>query len=322
MKRTVLLAALLVAVGFTAVAPGGQSFFQGDFFADSGDSDGVDDPGLSFEDDDNFFVDTGENEETGSDGFFGDDPFFNDDEESNEDDGSSEDESEENSSEGDVGVCVIGVDSPCNSDEYDGDNETSDDDSSDSVVEERSVTPAPEPSYVGDDYLSYPNPRNHFLHDQDIHREGSLKVCKILLNQNGEVITDESVDAAFSVDTENVPYEDAGTITFDTPINQVSDLVGTSEDLREGDGYLDAECAEYHDLRLNETYSYSQESITGEDSDEVETLGYIEKWENRNTPINNVENYKSSENSDGTVRLEPGYNGRHAEVIIVNQINR
>ena len=317
MKKTVLFTALMVVVGFTAAAPSSQSFFQDDFFSDIGSED---DSGLSF--DDGFFSgdsddDGNDDESSSSDSFFGDDPFFSDE----------EDSEEENSSDGEVGICVVGEDSPCNSDEYDGDNETSEDDSDesdsdDSTVEERSVTPAPEPSYVGEDYLSYPNPRNHFLHDQDIHREGSLKVCKILVNQNGEVIEGDTVDATFSVDTENVPYEDADTITFDTPINQVADLVGTSEDLIEGDGYLDAECAEYHDLRLNETYTYSQEEITGEDADEVETVGYIEKWQNRNTPISNVEGYNSSEDSDGTVRLEPGYNGRHAEVIIVNQINR
>jgi len=316
MKKTVLFTALLVAVGFTAAAPGGQSFFQDEFFADSGDSESVNNPGLSFEQDD-FFSDDSEEESddsSSSDSFFGDDPFFSDEEDTEESNSSNESEEES-------GVCVIGEDSPCNSDEYDGDNQsddTNDSDSDGSVVEERSVTDAPEPSYVGEDYLSYPNPRNHF---KDVRRPGSLKVCKILLNQNGEVIEGDTVDATFSVDT-SIPYDDADTITFDTPINQVADLVGTSEDLREGDGYLDAECAEYHDLRLNETYTYSQEEITGEDSDEVETVGYIENWENRNTPISNVESYNSSEDSDGTVRLEPGYNGRHAEVIIVNQINR
>jgi len=318
MKKTTLFAALMVAVGFTAAAPGSQSFSQNDFFSDSGDDSS--DSGLSFEEDD-FFDDSREEEEnedasSSSDSFFEDDDFFNE-----EDSEESEDSDNSNDSNEDVGICVTGEDSPCNSEEYDGDTENTDD-SDETMVEERSVTTAPEPSYVGEDYLSYPNPRNHFLHDQGIHREGSLKVCKILLNQNGEVVPGETVDTTFSVETSNIPFEDADTITFDTPINQVADLVGTNEELIEGDGYLDAECAEYHDLRLNETYTYSQERITGEDANEVETVGYIEKWENRNTPISNVENYGESEDSDGTIRLEPGYNGRHAEVIIVNQINR
>jgi|GEM_PF-2165015 len=325
MKKTTLFAALMVAVGFTAAAPGSQSFFQDDFFSDSGEE--ASNSGLSFEEDD-FFDDSGEDSEneeesSSSDSFLEDDDFFDE-----EDSEETEDSENSDDSNDDVGICVIGEDSPCNSEEYDGDNQDSDEsdsdesDSDETVVEERSVTPAPEPSYVGEDYLSYPNPRDHFLHNQGIHREGSLKVCKILLNQNGEVIEGDTVDATFNVDTENVPYSDAETISFDTPIDQVADLVGTSEELIEGDGYLDAECAEYHDLRLNETYTYSQEEITGEDADEVETVGYIEKWENRNTPIGNVENYGESEDSDGTIRLEPGYNGRHAEVIIVNQINR
>ncbi|QGA80420.1 hypothetical protein [Candidatus Nanohalobium constans] len=316
MKTIALIAAVMVTVGLGA-ASGSESFFEDDFF-DEGSGDSFFSEGSSIDisfDDDNFFSEDGDDSETPENG-------------------------DDSDSESDVGVCVIGVDSPCNSDEYDGsedseDSETPEDgdesgesdegDESDgseddgTVVEERTVTPAPEPSHVGEDYLSYPNPRDHYKHDQDIHREGSIKVCKILLNQNGEVITGETVDTTFSVET-SIPYNDAETITFDTPINQVADLVGTSEELREGDGYLDAECAEFHDLRLNQTYSYSQETISGPDADKVETLGYIEKWENRNTPVSNVEDFNSSEDSDGTIRLEPGYNGRHAEVIIVNQI--
>jgi hypothetical protein len=291
-KLIITTALMLVASGFVAASPSNDSFFGDDpFFSDDSDED-------FFEDDDSF----------GEDMF--DDDFFSDDEDSSE-----------NESEGDVGICVIGVDSPCNSEEYDGDNET-DENEDDTVTEERHVTPAPEPSYVGEDYLSYPNPRNHFKHDQDIHREGSMKVCTILLNQDGEVITGETVDAEFSVETEGVPYESADNIEFDTPLNQVADLVGTSEELREGDGYLDAECAEYHDLRLNQTYEYGQQEITGEDADEIENVGYQEFWSNQYSPLENVEEYGTSSNSDGEVHLSPGYNTRHAEVIIVNQINR
>ncbi len=188
-------------------------------------------------------------------------------------------------------------------------------------VEERHVTPAPEPDYVGEDYISYPNPRDHYMHDEGIHREGSIKVCHIMLNQNGEVITGDTVDnMSLNVDTD-IPYEDAQPVTFDTPVDQTADLVGTSDDLIEGDGYMEAECGEFHDLRLNETYHYGEADITGA-NDEVEVVGYQEFWSNQYEPLNAVEDYGSSSNSDGNITLSEGYNTRHAEVIVVTQITR
>lgn len=288
MKNKILtVTMILVAVsGVSAASPFEISFDDDPFFSQD-----------SFFDDDPFFGhEDSDNESDQSEDSWFNDPFFSDSEdESSEqpEDDSSQDESEDNGTA----------------------------DEGDQVTEERHVTPAPEPDYVGDDYISYPNPRDHYKHSQNIHREGSIKVCKILLNQNGEVITGTSVnDVHFTVDTD-IPYSDARPVTFSTEIDQVADLVGSSEDLIEGDGYLDAECAEFHDLPLNRTYNYSEEEITGEDSGKVENVGYEEYWEREKPPLKNPQPYGASEGSDGQVTLTPGDGNRHAEIIIVNQLS-
>lgn len=304
MKKLIIAASFMLAVSGFAAAQPSDSFFSDNPFSDG------------------FWDDEEESSDSFEDDLFGDDwfdePSFDDgeDENSNDSEGCEEDEyhiPEDQNCDGEI------------DDEFQGDspeNDTGEDpeDGNDTRVEERHVTPAPEPDYVGEDYLSYPNPRDHYKHDQDIHREGSAKVCHIMLNQRGEVVTGETVDdVQLSVDTD-IPYEDARPVTFDTPVNQVADLVGTSEDLREGDGYLDAECAEFHDLRLNETYHYSQANISGEDAENVEVVGHQEFWNNQYDPLEDVEEYGNSSNSDGEITLSPGYNTRHAEVVVVSQI--
>lgn len=322
MKNKIILATVLLIVGSgAAVASPSDSFsidFGDDPFFDDTDSFG----------DDFMEEDESSEDESSSDGWFND-PFFSDEEDTdsdgrdsgNETEGCEEDEyhiPEDRDCDGEI------------DDEFQGDNPENDTEEqppsdgaeNESQVEERHVTPAPEPDYVGEDYLSYPNPRDHYKHDEGIHREGSIKVCHIMLNQNGEVIRGDTIDdMTLSVDTD-IPYDDAESITFDTPVNQVADLVGTSDELVEGDGYLDAECAEYHDLRLNETYHYSQADLSGENADEVDVIGYQEFWSNQYEPLDAVEDYGTSSNSDGDINLSPGYNTRHAEVIVVTQITR
>lgn len=174
MKNKLMIATsfLLVAAGTAAASPMEMNF-NDDFFGD----------GPFFDDD--------SSEDDSSDDFFGDDDFFND--------GPEDDESGDES-EGDVGVCVIGVDSPCNSEEYDGDNETDDNtgddetnNETDTVSEERHVTPAPEPDGVGENWISYPNPRDHVLDYETISERGDIKVCQVLLNEENQVITGETV---------------------------------------------------------------------------------------------------------------------------------
>lgn len=301
-----------------------DDFFTDDFFGDS------------------FFDEEDEEEDSSDDsGFFSgsffDDPFFTD--EQDQDDRDSENGTEENRTDspgcqpgevhipedqncdGEIDDRFQGNDTEDDAENSTGENETDTGDENETDIEERTVTPAPEPSATGEDWISYSNPRDHYKHDEDIHREGSIKVCKILLNQNGEPVTGTSIPGTtFTVDT-NITYDDARPVTFTTELDQVADLMGTSPDLVEGDGYLEAECAEFHDLRLNQTYSYSQETITGEHSDQVETVGYEEYWERgQEQPYTESNAYGETEASDGEVTLTPGDDNRHAEIIVINQI--
>lgn len=286
--------------------------------------------------DDSFFDDSDEDESSDEsffgDSFFGDDPFFNDEGETDENDtGKNSDESgcepgevhipEDQDCDGEIDDRFQGndtVEEPENGTDNGTQNDTGE---NTTEVEERHVTPAPEPSATGEDWISYPNPRDHYKHDEDIHREGSIKVCKILLNQNGEPITGTSIpETTFSIDT-NITYEDARPVTFTTELDQVADMMGTSPDLIEGDGYLDAECAEFHDLRLNQTYTYGQEEITGPHADRVRTVGYEEYWERgQEQPYTEANDYGQNNESDGKIHLTPGDDNRHAEIIVINQI--
>lgn len=292
-----------------------------------------------------------EEDEFWDDGEFWDDPFFTEGEENTteceevripedrncdgeiDDEFRSNDTQENNTQENDseAGICVIGVDSPCNSEEYDGDNESEDpeNESEDSEVEGRHVTPAPEPEAVGENWISYPNPRDHVLNYDTINDHGDIKVCTVMLNQESEVITGETVDVDLTVDTnisEGVPqYDDSNPVEFDTPINQVADLVGISDEYREGDGMLDAECAEYHNLPFG-TYTYSDMTVSGEDADQVEVVGLTEYWDDRpeggNPFTRDVQSFGESNLSDGVLNITPDEDNNHAEVIFVTKINR
>lgn len=325
-KLTMAAVLVVVASAGVLVNPQGvaaqsveDDFFTDDFF------------------DDSFFGDSGEDDSSG-DGFFGgsffgDDPFFNDEEDGTENDTGNESEEtgcepgevripEDQNCDGEIDERFQGNDSEPDTGNQ-SENETGENSTEENTtdIEERTVTPAPEPSAQGEDWISYPNPRDHYKHDQGIHREGSIKVCKILLNQNGEPITGTSIpDTTFTIDT-NITYDDARPVTFTTELDQVADMMGTSPDLVEGDGYLDAECAEFHDLRLNQTYSYSPENISGQYSDRVETVGYEEYWERgQEQPYTEANSYGENNQSDGKIRLTPGDDNRHAELIVINQI--
>jgi hypothetical protein len=232
----------------------------------------------------------------------------------------------------DAGICIIGVDSPCNDPQWDRPDGTVDDGSGDGttgdgstgVTETRDVTPAPEPDGQGDNWISYPNPRDHILDYDTLESMGDMKVCTILLNQAGEPIDGDTVaDTTIQVDTdinEHEPaYDDADPVTFTTPLDQVADLKGTAPDLPEGDGMLDAECAEYHNLPFD-TYTYAPASITGANADNVEFVGLTEYWDdaNRGNPFQDtLYQYGENDLSDGTVTLTPDEDSDHAEVIYV-----
>jgi len=292
---------------------------------------------------DSFFDDEWENNfygETEAESFFGDSwdsDFFGDD--------TSEEQPMENESENQTdydqpgcqeGEVRIPEDQNCDGEideEFQSNNtddstdENSTDEDTSETIEERQVTPAPEPDGVGEDWISYPNPRDHILSYDTISDQGDIKVCKVLLNQNNEVITGENVEGAeFSVDTnisEGEPeYTDSDPIRFEAPLNQVADLIGTSPDYREGDGMLDAECAEYHNLPFG-TYTYSNETISGPNSENVELVGVTEYWDGRPTGnpfTKEVYDYGENNLSDGKLVITPDEENNHAEVIFVNRI--
>lgn len=219
-------------------------------------------------------------------------------------------------------------DAPDSGDDTQDDEDTqADDGQSDSgdstVTEERQVTPAPPLSdpYVqaGEDWISYPNPRDHMPNPETAATDPSVKVCAVMLNQDNEVITGRTVsDATITADTD-VPYGDAQPVTFTLPIDQTQDLVGTSPDYREGDGMLDSECAEFHNLPERD-YTYGAPTITGPDSDQIEFVGVTEYWDGtgEGDPFNQrVHGYGDNELSDGYIPpLEAGnYEQQHAEVV-------
>lgn len=98
-------------------------------------------------------------------------------------------------------------------------------------------------------------------------------------------------------------------------------MIGTSEEYREGDGKLDAECAEYHNLPFG-TYTYDNQTISGENADEIEFVGLTEYWDDRpeGNPFNmELKDYGENEFSDGQLKIKPDEN-KNAEFIFVNRI--
>lgn len=245
----------------------------------------------------------------------GDDESGDEDDDFN--DGTGDDESGDDESGDDESGDDTGDDT---GDDDSGDD--SSDDGSDGVTEERSVTPAPplsDPSVVtGDGWVSYPNPRNQMPSPETAVQDPSIKVCTVLLNQADEVITGTSVSGTtITMDTSIERYSEADPVTFVTPLDQYADLIGTSPALPEGDGFLDAECVEFHNIEEGQ-YTYSPPSITGEHADEIEFVGVTEYAGARpsgNPFDKEVFDFGTNDLSDGEFNLEGSYDQRHGEAI-------
>jgi hypothetical protein len=249
----------------------------------------------------------------------------------------SDDSTDDTNDDDDLGVCIIGVDSPCNADPWEppqteppqtNESENVDEEPGNpAVTEERDVVPAPEPDGQGENWISYPNPRDHILDYETLESMGDMKICTVLLNQNNDVIDGDTVaGTTINVDTnigEQQPaYNDAAPVTFTTPLDQVADTVGTDPSLREGDGMLDAECAEYHNLPFGE-YEYTPATVTGPNADDLELVGLTEYWDdaNRGDPFQSeLYSYGQNDLSDGNVTLAPSEDDDHAEVIYVYRL--
>jgi len=373
-KLAIAFSFILVASGVAAASSFDSGFEDDSFFENGvsfddpffGDDSSEDDSSDSspFDDDwfsDDFFSDDGENtdssnttegceedeyhipEDRDCDGEI-DDEFQGDYPGNDTDTGTDNDTQEVNDSEGDLGVCVIGVDSPCNSEEYDGDNETGENDSSEDpgddtgVTEQAYIQEVPEegdPYFEAgtDDWVSYVNPRDDYnpAYDSRDEAPGSGKVCMTLLNENGEPIVGETVpDTQASMDLDGIEWHSsANPFTLEFPLTENyerpldSDQFGTSSDLPQGDGYLDTHCLEYHQVPANHTLTYDQVEISGQNAEDIKVVGYYDQrgtWSSDFDPENDVSPYGSSSSSDGTASMVPG--NSHNEVLVVLQLDR
>lgn len=264
-----------------------------------------------------------------------------DEDQDNTDDPKDGEDSSENDSEGDLGVCVIGVDSPCNSEEYDGDNETGDNntDGDSGVTEEAAQIEAPEEGDYwfeaeGDGWISYLNPRDEYRSDyvSGADGPGSGKVCTVLLNEAGEPITGETVpntEVRFPMGEFADWHPHANPITAEYPLTENyerpldSDQFGTHPDLPQGDGYMDSHCIELHQMDEDTTMTYGEAEVVGEHAEDIEILGYYDKintWNSDVDPVEIADPYGATSSSDGEIQFSPG--NTHGEAYVILQLDR
>ncbi len=207
------------------------------------------------------------------------------------------------------------------------------DEGSGTVSEEAYIEPAPEegdPFFEAraEDWISYLNPRDEY--NPDGYGEGSGRICLTLLNEDGEPVVGESIpDTQFSMETDGIDWHssaDPFTVEFpltehyDRPLD--ADQFGTSTDLPQGDGYMDAHCIEYHDVSETHALTYDDGVVTGANADAVDIVGYYDQigtWESDFDPLAEAEPYGTSASSDGIVEMNP--DNSHAETLVVLQLN-
>ena len=206
-------------------------------------------------------------------------------------------------------------------------------DNSTAVSEQRYIEEAPE---KGDEYyeaeaedgswISYDNPRDRYRDPMIGNASG--KICVTLRNEAGEVVVGESVpNTTVTIPTPSLPwhsYADPMVVEFpmtdhyDRPLD--SDQFGTSEDLPQGDGYMDAHCIEYHGPPDNKTIRYGVAQIDGEHADRIEVVGYIQQaHEAWNSDVDAIEDAVSYEEAGGEWTMETGKS--HGQVTVVLQLD-
>jgi len=201
------------------------------------------------------------------------------------------------------------------------------------VTEEAYTEPAPEP---GDEYfeaaaddgswVSYVNPRDEYR--DPYLGDGSGKICTVLLNEAGEPIVGETVPNT----TATVPTGDtlewhssADPMTVEYPLTDNyerpldADQFGTSDDVAQGDGYMDSHCIEFHGPAIGDEIEYGEATIDGEYADDIEVVGYIQRdgyaWE---TDIDPVDAATSYEDAGGGWTFREGES--HGQVVVVLQL--
>ncbi|WP_440772709.1 PGF-CTERM sorting domain-containing protein [Natronorubrum sp. DTA28] len=200
------------------------------------------------------------------------------------------------------------------------------------VSEEAYVEPAPEvgdPYYEASDgnWVSYINPRDEYR--SPYLGDGSGKIGVTLLNEAGEPIVGETVpNTTVTIDTgdELNWHSHANPVTvqypltdhYDRPLD--SDQFGTTDDLPQGDGYMDTHSIEMHGQPEDATIEYGEAQIEGEHADKIEVVGYVEQthdtWDTSVDPIEDAESY---EEVGGEWTFKP--DGSHGQVIVVLQLD-
>ena len=202
-----------------------------------------------------------------------------------------------------------------------------------SVSEEAYVEPAPEEGdlyYEASDgnWVSYVNPRDEYR--SPYRGDGSGKIGVVLLNEAGEPIVGETVpNTTVTIPTGEMTswHSHADPITVKYPLTEHyerpldADQFGTTDDLPQGDGYMDTHSIELHGFDENATVEYGQAKVEGEHADDIEVVGYVQQahdtWDTSVDPIEDAESY---EEAGGGWTYRPGES--HGQVIVVLQLDR
>ena len=158
------------------------------------------------------------------------------------------------------------------------------------------------------DWISYINPRDEYHGQISTHQPGSGKFCVSLLNERkqpilGNTLENTTVEIEFG---QNLDWHNhTNPFEVDFPLNENydrpldGDQIGTSSDVPQGDGYMDSHCIEWHEIPLEDTITYQEPEILGENSSDIEVLGMIEQdGQSWNTDLKipgDLNDYKSEE---------------------------
>ena len=176
-------------------------------------------------------------------------------------------------------------------------------------------------------WISYINPRDDYR--SPYLGDGSGKICTTLLNEAGDPVVGESIpNTTVTVETgdELEWHDDADpfvveyplTTHYDRPLD--ADQFGTTDELPQGDGYLDSHCLEWHGLPEDETVSYGEPTIEGDHADDIEFVGVVEQpndtWDSDVDPIEDAQPYEEA----GGWTYET--DGSHGQAVVVLQLDR
>lgn len=200
------------------------------------------------------------------------------------------------------------------------------------VSEEEYVEPAPEPGelyYEASDgnWVSYINPRDEYR--SPYLGDGSGKIGITLLNEAGDPIVGETVpNTTVTIPTGETTswHSKADPVTVQLPLTDHyerpydADQFGTTDDLPQGDGYMDAHTIEMHGHPEDATIEYGEVQIEGEHADKIKVVGYVQQahdtWDTDIDPLEAAEPYEEA-GGGWTYRTDAS----HGQVIVVLQLD-